>query len=172
MRNVSREVKRALNEDPLNEDRFPRREKGYIIYDKENGSFNSENLSHKQRILYTYIMSKYGQDLLKVYLIRGKRSVDDPLIKNSIENEDGFSLLYIKDYIEEDEIGLLVIYNDGDESSFAFYNTSKIRDRKEKTTNIYSYHCPQEPDVNSIVITTEDNDNIIDAEEYEVDITH
>lgn len=24
----------------------------------------------------------------------------------------------------------------------------------------------------SIVITTEDNDNIIDAEEYEVDITH
>lgn len=164
MRNVSRKLTKQLNEDLF----MSSTNKAYILYDGD--VLNDKNLSHKQRALCKFIMDLYDGDLIKIYFIRGAYSITDE-ISEDIENVTNEDINNILQYINND-IGLLVVYNDYNENNvnFVFYNTSKVKERKEKQTYIYSYHNPLDDEHNSLVLTLNGSD--MHAKLYNENIIH
>ena len=143
IRDVAKTVKKHHNED--------NNKQAYIIYDKIDNIKNIKNLSNKQSVLFKYLMSSsFKGDVQRIILVRGKNSLTQDLLKTN-------------------EIGLFVIY---DNLKWLFINTSLINKQSEQQTFIYSYHDDDEQDINSLIITTDDNFNFTNSETYEDELIH
>ena len=159
IRDVAKTVKKHLNED--------NNKQAYIIYDKIDNIKNIKNLSNKQSVLFKYLMSSsFKGDVQRIILVRGKNSLTQDLLK--IKNHS-INLPSAKDLIKTNEIGLFVIY---DNLKWLFINTSLINKQSEQQTFIYSYHDDDEQDINSLIITTDDNFNFTNSETYEDELIH
>ena len=169
MRDVSKVVKKHLNEMTS-----PIAVKYQLLFDnlEQENYLDNKNISTKQRILLNYILNEptreYGEPVY-ILLLRGSAAYDDRLLPEEIIDyldENGIS---VTDQIGENEIGLLVFYEN---FNFVWFNTSYINRRNEQETWVYSYHDMNNPDVNSLVITKDPEGDITDAAEYEEELIH
>jgi hypothetical protein len=113
-------------------------------------NFKENNFTPKQSALLKHLLKDYKQNLTFIYVVDG----DKPI---------GNISQYFGTLIPKDERGILYIeYQSttmGSPKEAIFYNTSKIKERKEKSTYIYSYHKDGGSKFKSAVLTTDDNEN-------------
>jgi hypothetical protein len=113
-------------------------------------NFNEHEFTSKQSALLKHLLKDYKQNLTFIYVVDG----DKP--SNNLSE-------YFGTLIPKDERGILYIeYQSttmGSPKEAIFYNTSKIKERKEKSTYIYSYHKDGGSKFKSAVLTTDDNEN-------------
>lgn len=113
-------------------------------------NFNENNFTPKESALLKYLLKDYKQNLTFIYVVDG-----DKPISNISE--------YFGKLIPKDERGILHIeYQStatGSPAEVIFYNISKIKERKEKSTYIYSYHKEDGSKFKSAILTTDDKED-------------
>lgn len=113
-------------------------------------NFNKYNFTAKQSALLKHLLKDYKPNLTFIYVVDG----DKPI--NNISQ-------YFGTLIPKNERGILYIeYQStatGSPAEAIFYNTSKIKEKKEKSTYIYSYHKDGGSKFKSAVLTTDDNED-------------
>lgn len=116
-------------------------------------NFNENNFTPKQSALLKYLLKDYKRNLTFIYVVDG----DKPIKDNNISE-------YFGTLIPKDERGILYIeYQStamGSPKEAIFYSTSKIEERKEKSTYIYSYHTNGGSKFKSAVLTMDDKEDI------------
>jgi hypothetical protein len=113
-------------------------------------NFKENNFTPKQSALLKHLLKDYKQNLTFIYVVDG----DKPI---------GNISQYFGTLIPKDERGILYIeYQStatGSPAEVIFYNTSKIKERKEKSTYIYSYHKEDGSKFKSAILTTDDKED-------------
>lgn len=114
-------------------------------------NFNEREFTTKQSALLKYLLKDYKRNLTFIYVVDG----DKPISNIS---------QYFGTLIPKNEKGILFIeYQStamGSPKEVIFYNTSKIKERKEKSTYIYSYHKDGGSKFKSAILTMNDNEDI------------
>lgn len=113
-------------------------------------NFKENNFTPKQSALLKHLLKDYTHNLTFIYVVDG-----DKPIGNISE--------YFGKLIPKDERGILYIeYQStamGSPKEVIFFTTSKIKEEKEKSTYIYSYHRDGGSESKSIVLTTDDKED-------------
>lgn len=128
MKDVSKVVKKHLNEMASS---TPAKYK--LLWDdlEEDQYLDDRNISKKQYILLHSILRepnrKYGEPVY-ILLLRGADAYDDRLLPEEIIEYLDENEISVTDQIGEDEIGLLVFYEN---FNFVWYNTGFINERNE-----------------------------------------
>ena len=114
-------------------------------------NFNENNFTPKQSALLKHLLKDYKRNLTFIYVVDGNKP-----ISNISE--------YFGTLIPKNERGILFIeYQStamGSPKEVIFYNTSKIKERKEKSTYIYSYHKDGGSKFKSAILTMNDKEDI------------
>lgn len=115
-------------------------------------NFNEREFTAKQSALLKDLLKDYKRNLTFIYVVDG----DKPIKDNNISE-------YFGTLIPKDERGILYIeYQStamGSPKEAIFYSTSKIEERKEKSTYIYSYHKDGGSKFKSAILTTDDKED-------------
>lgn len=123
----------------------------YINGEVTPDNFNKYNFTDKQSALLKHLLKDYKPNLTFIYVVDG----DKPI--NNISQ-------YFGKLIPKNERGILYIeYQStatGSPAEVIFYNTSKIKEKKEKSTYIYSYHKDGGSKFKSAILTMDDNEDI------------
>lgn len=113
-------------------------------------NFGKYDFTSKQSALLKHLLKDYKRNLTFIYAVDG-----DKPISNISE--------YFGTLIPKNERGILFIeYQStamGSPKEVIFYNTSKIKERKEKSTYIYSYHKDGGSKFKSAILTTDDKED-------------
>ncbi len=113
-------------------------------------NFKENNFTPKQSALLKHLLKDYKPNLTFIYVVDGDKPV------NNISE-------YFGKLIPKDERGILYIeYQStatGSPAEVIFYATSKIKEEKEKSTYIYSYHKDGDSKFKSVVLTTDDKED-------------
>ena len=131
-----------------------------VLIDREK--INKYNFSRKQYALIKYLIDNNDSLRSRIYVVEGNK-------KSNIDEIEEY-----RDLIPEDERGILFVYQEstrmGSPKEAVFYNTSKIKENKEKETFVYSYHTEGKSKYKSAIITiTGDNSELTLSE---TDIKH
>ena len=116
-------------------------------------NFNKFKFSRKQSALIKHLLDNdYKESTTEIYLVQGNIVPDDVNIKE-----------YFGKLIPKDERGILYINaqstNMGSPKEVYFYNTSKVNEKNEKETYVYSYHSEDGSKFKSAVLTTNGEDS-------------
>ena len=113
-------------------------------------NFKKYDFTKKQAALLKHLLKDYKQNLTFIYVVDG----DKPI---------GNISQYFGTLIPKNERGILHIEyqstTTGSPAEVIFYNTSKIKERKEKSTYIYSYHKEDGSKFKSAILTTDDKED-------------
>jgi hypothetical protein len=112
-------------------------------------NFNKFKFSRKQSMLIKHLLDNdYKESTTEIYLVQGDIIPDDVNIKE-----------YFGELIPKDERGILYINAQstsmGSPKEVYFYNTSKVNEKNEKETFVYSYHSEGGSKFKSAVLTTD-----------------
>ena len=115
-------------------------------------NFNKYKFSDKQSALISHLLKNYKSNLTQIYLVEGDTIPNNPNIKQ-----------YFGTVIPKDERGILYIENQstgmGSQQNVIFYNSSKIKETKEKKTYIYSYHTEEGSKFKTAILTVDESNN-------------
>ena len=134
----------------------------YINKEITPDNFNKFKFSDKQSALIQHLLKDYKENITFIYLVDGNKP------GNNISQ-------YFGSLIPKDERGILYIEKQstamGSPEEAVFYDSSKIKESKEKITYIYSYHTEENSKFKSAILTVDENNNS-NIELKEVDIKH
>lgn len=115
-------------------------------------NFNKYKFSDKQLALISHLLKNYKSNLTQIYLVEGNTIPNNPNIKQ-----------YFGTVIPKDERGILYIENQstgmGSQQNVIFYDSSKIKETKEKKTYIYSYHTEEGSKFKTAILTVDESNN-------------
>ena len=115
-------------------------------------NFNKYKFSDKQSALISHLLKNYKSNLTQIYLVEGDTIPNNPNIKQ-----------YFGTIIPKDERGILYIENQstgmGSQQNVIFYDSSKIKETKEKKTYIYSYHTEEGSKFKIAILTVDESNN-------------
>lgn len=122
----------------------------YINKEITPDNFNKFKFSDKQSALIQHLLKDYKENITFIYLVDGNKP------GNNISQ-------YFGSLIPKDERGILYIEKQstamGSPEEAIFYDSSKIKESKEKITYIYSYHTEENSKFKSAILTVDENNN-------------
>ena len=122
----------------------------YINKEITPDNFNKFKFSDKQSALIQHLLKDYKENITFIYLVDGNKP------GNNISQ-------YFDSIIPKDERGILYIERQstamGSPEEAVFYDSSKIKESKEKITYIYSYHTEENSKFKSAILTVDENNN-------------
>jgi hypothetical protein len=122
----------------------------YINKEITPDNFNKFKFSDKQSALIQHLLKDYKENITFIYLVDGNKP------GNNISQ-------YFGSLIPKDERGILYIEKQstsmGSSEEVVFYDSSKIKESKEKITYIYSYHTEENSKFKSAILTVDENNN-------------
>ena len=122
----------------------------YINKEITPDNFNKFKFSDKQSALIQHLLKDYKKNITFIYLVDGNKP------GNNISQ-------YFGSIIPKDERGILYIERQstgmGSPEEVVFYDSSKIKESKEKITYIYSYHTEENSKFKSAILTVDENNN-------------
>lgn len=122
----------------------------YINKEITPDNFNKFKFSDKQSALIQHLLKDYKENITFIYLVDGNKP------GNNISQ-------YFGSLIPKDERGILYIEKQstamGSPEEAVFYDSSKIKESKEKITYIYSYHTEENSKFKSAILTVDENNN-------------
>lgn len=134
----------------------------YINKEITPDNFNKFKFSDKQAALIQYLLKDYKANKTFIYLVDGNKPGNNIYqYFGSIIPKDGRGILYI----EKQSTAM------GSPEEVVFYESSKIKESKEKVSYIYSYHTEENSKFKSAILTVDENNNS-NIELKEVDIKH
>jgi len=115
-------------------------------------NFDKYKFSDKQSALISHLLKTYKPNQTWIYLVEGNKPSHDPNIEQ-----------YFGTIIPSDERGILYIERQSTKmdspEEVIFYDTSKIKEKEEKKTYIYSYHTESNSKFKSVILTIDEKNN-------------
>ena len=115
-------------------------------------NFDKYKFSDKQSALISHLLKTYKPNQTWIYLVEGNKPSHDTNIEQ-----------YFGTIIPSDERGILYIERQSTKmdspEKVIFYDTSKIKEKEEKKTYIYSYHTESNSKFKSVILTIDEKNN-------------